>query len=166
VSITLAHCAKAFARDIASVKAEVLAYPDDEALWRAVPGLPNSGGTLALHLAGNLRHFIGAGIGRSGYVRDRPAEFATRGTTRADVAAALDAAAREVADALAAAPADLMAVAPPITMPNGALLPMPLAMLHLLTHLAYHLGQMDYHRRMVTGSTAGVGAMDFAPLTA
>ncbi|MBI3790845.1 MAG: DUF664 domain-containing protein [Gemmatimonadetes bacterium] len=163
--ISLAHCARVFARDIATVKAEVLAYPDDASLWRALPGLPNTGGTLALHLAGNLRHFIGAGLGGTGYVRDRKAEFATRGTTRAEVAALLDAAAAEVAAAFAKAPASALDAAPPVTMPNGAQLTMPMALLHLMTHLTYHIGQMDYHRRAVTGDATGVGALDFAPLT-
>ena len=164
MSITHEQLAKVFARDIASVKAEVLAYPDDASLWVEVPGLPNSGGTLALHLAGNLRHFIGAGVGASGYVRDRTAEFATRGSSRREVAAILDATAAEVGAAFAKVPANFLAVAPPVTMPNKLVLSVPNALLHLMAHLAYHLGQMDYHRRSVTGDKTGVGAMDFSTL--
>ena len=164
MSISHTQLAKVFARDIAAVKAEVLAYPDDASLWLEVPGLPNSGGTLALHLAGSLRHFIGAGMGASGYVRDRAAEFATRGTSRTEVAALVDAAAVEVAAAFAHAPADFLDVAPPVTMPNKLVLSVPNALLHLMAHLAYHLGQMDYHRRTVTGEKTGVGAMDFTSL--
>ena len=156
--------ARVFARDIASVKAEVLAYPDDASLWAMPPGAPNAGGTLALHLAGNLRHFLGALMGQSGYVRDREAEFKTRGTTRADVAALFDACASEVAAAFAKAPANFLDVAPPLKMPRDMTVPMSIGVLHLMAHLAYHLGQLDYHRRLVTGSVAGVGAMDFTPL--
>ncbi len=156
--------ARVFAREIAAVRAEVLGYPDDETLWREVPGLPNSSGTLALHLAGNLRHFIGLGIGGSGYVRDRPMEFSTRGMPRAEVAALLDAAATEVSAALAKAPADMLDVAPPIPFGNNKSMPLPLGLLHLLSHLAYHLGQMDYHRRSVTGDKTSVGAMDHMQL--
>ncbi len=163
--ITNQDLAKVFAREIAAVKAEVLGYPDDETLWREVPGLPNSSGTLALHLAGNLRHFLGAGIGGSGYKRDRPVEFATRGTSRAEVAALIDAAASEVSAAFAKAPANLLEVMPPIPFPGDKQLPAPLGILHLTAHLAYHLGQMDYHRRSVTGDKKSVGAMDFQPLT-
>ncbi len=164
MSIELTHLARVFARDIATAKAEVLKYPDDAALWTMLPGLPNAGGTLALHLAGNLRHFIGAGIGQSGYVRDRDAEFAARDATREEIAARLDAAAIEVAAALSKVPADFLEIAPPLTMPGKVTLTVPMALLHLLTHLAYHIGQLDYHRRMVTGESAGVGAMSFVPL--
>jgi hypothetical protein len=164
MSISHTQLAQVFARDIATVKAEVLAYPDDASLWVEVPGLPNSGGTLALHLAGNLRHFIGAGMGASGYVRHREAEFATRGTSRAEVAALIEATATEVAAAFAKVPANFLDIAPPVTMPNKLVLSVPNALLHLMSHLAYHLGQMDYHRRSVTGDKTGVGAMDFTTL--
>ena len=52
-------------RDLAALQREVTAYPDDESLWRVAPGITNSGGTLALHLAGNLRGFIGSVLGGS-----------------------------------------------------------------------------------------------------
>ena len=159
-----AQLARVVAREIAAVKAEVLGYPDDASLWTELPGLPNSGGTLALHLAGNLRHFIGRGMGGSEYVRDRDAEFKTRGISRTDVAALIDAAATEVAAAFATAPADFVDLAPPMQMPNGAKIQMPVGVLHLMAHLAYHLGQLDYHRRSVTGQVAGVGAMDIMKL--
>ncbi len=162
--IQTSDLARVFARDIATVKAEVLAYPDDASLWAQPAGCPNSGGTLALHLAGNLRHFIGGLMGGSGYVRDRPAEFATRGTSRADVATLLDAAAAEVAAALAKVPSNFLDVAPPLQMPKGMVVRLPVGILHLMSHLAYHIGQIDYHRRLVTGDATGVGAMDFAPL--
>src|SRR6187551_3396600 len=63
-------------RDLATLRRELDLYADDAGPWREVPGLANCGGTLALHLAGNLRHFVGARLGTSGYVRDRTAEFA------------------------------------------------------------------------------------------
>ena len=66
-------------RDLAAVRRSVEAYPDDESLWAERSGFPNSGGTLALHVAGNIRHFVGAVLGGSGYLRDRDAEFSRRG---------------------------------------------------------------------------------------
>ena len=48
-------------RELAAVQREIEAYPNDDSLWQLAPGISNSGGTLALHLAGNLRHFVGAG---------------------------------------------------------------------------------------------------------
>lgn len=81
-------------RDLSAVEREIMAYPDDETLWRIVAGVPNPGGVLALHLAGNIRQSIGATLGGTGYVRDREAEFSARGMTRSQVAS-------QVADASA-----------------------------------------------------------------
>src|SRR5439155_14633733 len=64
---------------------EIEAYPNDADVWRVVPGIKNSGGTLALHLAGNLQHFIGKILRGSAYVRDRDAEFAARDLSRPEL---------------------------------------------------------------------------------
>src|SRR5215211_9051462 len=79
-------------RDLAALQREVEAYPGEADLWRLVPGLPNSGGTLALHLAGNLQHFIGRYFANTGYVRDRPAEFSRRNVPRAELLQEIEAA--------------------------------------------------------------------------
>src|SRR5215210_3752066 len=89
-----------YLRDISTLRRELELYPDDKSLWRAVPGLPNAGGTLVLHLAGNLRHFIGAQLGGTSYVRDREAEFSTRGLSREKLAREIDATIQEVSEAL------------------------------------------------------------------
>lgn len=153
--------ARVLARELASLKAEILAYPDDDAPWLLPPGSPNSGGTLVLHVCGNLRHNVGAGLGGSDYVRDREAEFTTRGTSRAELAALVEVTAAEIARALETIPAGRldgsMAVA-------HATVPATRGLLHLATHLAYHLGQLDYHRRLVTGDAHGVGALGIAAL--
>src|SRR6185295_2575620 len=97
-----------FLRDLDVLKREVELYPDDASLWTLPEGLPNRAGTLALHLAGNLRHFVGAILGGSGYVRDRDAEFALRDVPREEVLSLVAAARTEVAAALdALAPATL-----------------------------------------------------------
>ena len=70
-------------RDLRAVMREVSAYATDEDPWREVPGMANCGGTLALHLAGNIRHYVGAVLGGSGYVRDRDGEFLRRDVPRA-----------------------------------------------------------------------------------
>lgn len=153
--------ARVFARDLASLRAEVLAYPDDASLWVLPAGAPNAGGTLVLHLCGNLRHFIGAGLGGSSYVRDREAEFSTRGTSRAELAALVHITAAEVTITLERLPAarldDTLAI-------GQTTLSVRTGLLHLAVHLAYHLGQLDYHRRIVTGDASGVGALSLPPL--
>lgn len=149
------------ARELTALRAQVLAYPDDQSVWALPPGAPNSGGTLVLHLCGNLRSNVGAGLGGSGYVRDRDAEFSTRGASRAELAALVDITATEVGEALEALPHERMAGT--MTVANSTL-PVSRGLLHLAAHLAYHLGQVDFHRRLVTGDTRGVGALGVAPL--
>lgn len=147
-----------FARDLAALRREVEAYPDDTLPWREVPGLTNAGGTLVLHLAGNLQHFIGAVLGGTGYVRDRPAEFARRGVPRAELVAEIERARASVLTTLAALPRARLAAPFPELLAQHRFRTDDL-LLHLATHLTYHLGQLDYHRRAVTGSATTVGTM-------
>src|SRR4051794_25912083 len=70
-------------RELRSLRLELEAYPDEQLIWALPPGLPNSAGTLALHLAGNLRHYVGALLGGNGYIRNRDEEFAARDVPRA-----------------------------------------------------------------------------------
>ena len=150
-------------RELRAVRREVEAYPDDAALWRAVPGLPNAGGTLALNLAGNLRHYIGARLGGTGYVRDRDREFAARDVPRAEVLAQIDAALADVAATLPTLDAAALAREYPEAF-GGRRFATVEYVTHLAVHLAYHLGQLDYHRRAVTGDATGVGAVALAEL--
>jgi hypothetical protein len=150
-------------RELKAVRRTLAAYPDDAAIWRAVPGLPNSAGTLALHVAGNIQHFFGAVLGRDGYLRDRDAEFARRDLPRADLLVGIDAAIASVESTLSRLDANVF---------DGPY-PEPIAKrrvrmadftIHLVSHLAYHLGQMDYHRRMVTGDPKGIDAVSVREL--
>lgn len=152
-------------RELGAVRRELEAYPDEASLWRLVPGMPNTGGTLALHLAGNLRHFFGAILGKDGYVRDRDAEFVRRDVPRADVLRGVDEALASVERTFGRlTDADLAAPYPePIAkrrVNTGTFL------LHLATHLAYHLGQLDYHRRAASGDARGVDAVPVRELPA
>lgn len=150
-------------RDLRAVKREVEAYPDDASLWRAVPGTPNTGGTLALHIAGNVQHFFGAILGRDGYVRNRDAEFARRDVPRSELLAGLDAAMGSVERTFAGL--DPAALARPFPEPIAKrTVGTEVFVLHLATHLAYHLGQIDYHRRAVTGDAKAVDAVSVREL--
>jgi uncharacterized damage-inducible protein DinB len=161
--ITLDMLRRTLRRDIDALRREVEAYPDDASLWALAPGISNSAGTLALHIAGNLRHFIGATLGNSGYVRDRDAEFSTRDVSREHVANELRDAARAVDRALAGFDAAQLTDEYPL--PIAELRPrVGPFLIHLVVHLAYHLGQVDYHRRIVTGSTETMGTLAMPPV--
>ena len=150
-------------RDIAAVRRQIEAYPDDESLWKVVPATPNTGGTLGLHLAGNLQHFFGAVLAKDGYVRDRDAEFALRNVGRAEILRGLDDAAASVEKTLKGMDdVDLQLPYPePIAkrkVNTGVFL------FHLAVHLGYHLGQLDYHRRAATKDERGIDAVSVREL--
>ena len=150
-------------RELRAVKRELDLYPDDASLWKPIPGVPNTAGTLALHIAGNIQHFVGAVLGGTGYVRDRDAEFARRDVTRNELHAGLDAAIAAVERTFASLPADALAARYPEPIAKRSVHATTFA-LHLLAHLAYHLGQLDTHRRAVTGNPAGVDAISVREL--
>lgn len=145
-------------RELRTLRRQLLAYENEADIWKTATGISNSAGNLALHLAGNLRHFIGHVIGGSDYQRDRDFEFNGRNIPRDELLEHIEAAVREVNSALAELPeAEL-----------DKSYPLPVAghhpqireyIIHLAVHLAYHLGQIDYHRRLITGSSETVGAI-------
>ncbi len=150
-------------RDLAALRRTIEAFPTEADIWRQLPGVPNSAGNLALHVAGNLQHYLGRVLGGSGYLRNRPAEFAQRTLPRQQVLRELDAARAAVDLALArvAGPqlaADFPEALGDLRHQTGDLLN------HLAVHLAYHLGQADYHRRATTADPTPVGAMALSEL--
>jgi hypothetical protein len=145
-------------RELRTLERELLAYATDEQVWALPRGLPNSGGTLALHAAGNLRHFVGAVLGGDSYVRDRDAEFQRRNVPRPELIEGLRSAETVVRSTLGALDPATFTEEYPIPVLNRRINTGEF-MMHLATHLAYHVGQVDFHRRVVTGEAAGVGAV-------
>lgn len=150
-------------RDLAAVRREIAAYERDSDIWLMDPAIPNSAGTLALHLAGNLRHYIGRVLGGSDYVRDRDAEFSARDLARAEVFERLDAARDDIARVMPALTEAQLAVTYPEPA-GGRRVSTADMLMHLAVHLTYHLGQIDYHRRLLGRSTRPVGAVALAEL--
>jgi hypothetical protein len=150
-------------RELGAVRRSVEAYPDEASLWRLPAGLPNAGGTLVLHIAGNLRYYVGHVLGGIPYVRDRDAEFARRDVPRDALLAEIDAAIDAVERALGGLPDDGLDAIYPERIAGRELRSRDW-LVHLASHLAYHLGQLDYHRRVVTGDTTGVGAVSPAAI--
>jgi hypothetical protein len=150
-------------RELATLRDELLAYPDEREIWARPIGTPNSAGTLTLHLCGNLRWYIGAQYGATGYIRDRDKEFSDRGVPREQLLQLIAATADEVSRTLATFDPSHFDRPYPIEV-GGQHCPADRYLLHLMVHLGYHLGQVDYHRRVVTGSSASVAALSSAVL--
>ena len=150
-------------RDLRCFIREVEASPDDATLWRSVPGIANSAGNVALHVAGNLRHFVGTVLGGTGYARQRELEFSRREGTRAEVVALLEATIREVEPGLLALTEPTQA-APYLQVVLGVQPPTGRWLLHLVAHTAFHLGQAGYLRRALTGEAGATGVMSIPEL--
>ncbi len=155
--------ARLLVREIDAFRREVELFPDDEAVWTVLPGVTNSAGTLALHVAGNLQHFVGAVLGVTPYVRDREREFQARGLTRAEVVRELEAARDAVSTTLGSIDPARMPHSYPAA-PDGITARTDIFLLHLLAHAAFHLGQAGYIRRVVTGDPTSANPMLVAAL--
>jgi len=137
-----------FERDLGRLKAEVLAYRDESKLWHIDGEIKNSAGNLVLHLVGNLNHFIGATLGKAGYIRDREREFATKNIARGDLVEQIDATMRVIRETLAGLSAEDLGKIYPLEVLGKKNMTTMFFLVHLTTHLNYHLGQINYHRRL------------------
>ncbi len=151
--------ADVYARDLKRLLQEIEAFPSDDALWRVAPGVTNSAGNLALHLEGNLREYIGRQLGGVAYTRQRPLEFSSKGAPAAALAAQM----RDLPESISRVIAGLSNAKLDEPFPEQGLPQQRtnrLYLLHLYGHFNYHLGQIDYLRRIVTEGKA----VDFANL--
>ena len=127
---------------------EIQDYTNEESLWKVTQGINNCGGNLALHLIGNLNHFIGAILGDTGYIRDRDAEFSKKDVPQATLIKQIEETIKMVDEVLSHLPEDQLDKTYPIEvlkrpMTTGEFI------LFLYGHLSYHLGQINYHRRIL-----------------
>jgi hypothetical protein len=127
------------------VRVHALAEPlSPEQFWRRPFPYGNSFGHLVLHVTGNLSYYIGAQIAGTGYVRDRPKEFADSShRAPAEVLRAFDEAIAMVSATLAAqGPGDWQA---PYSGAGAEDVPDRLGMfVRCAAHADHHAGQMIY----------------------
>lgn len=137
-----------FSRDLNKLKTELTQYRDEQNIWALPAGINNPAGNLVLHLVGNLNTYIGAELGQSGYIRDRESEFALRNIPRAELIARIDATIIVINQTLPTLdPAKLEEEYPLLVLKEKT--STGYFLVHLATHLGYHLGQVNYHRRLV-----------------
>ncbi|MBZ4034371.1 DinB family protein [Flavobacterium sp. 17A] len=137
-----------FNRDLDKLKFEIESYEFEKQIWVTEKNISNSAGNLCLHLIGNLNTYIGAEIGKTDYIRNRPLEFSLKDIPRAELISKIENTILVVNDALDSLhDKDLENIYPQIVfekeMTTGFFL------VHLSTHLTYHLGQINYHRRLL-----------------
>jgi uncharacterized damage-inducible protein DinB len=137
-----------FERDLQKLKIEIDLYKDEENLWVVQKGISNSAGNLCLHLIGNLSHFIGATLGNTGYVRHREDEFSLKNIPRQDLVMNIDNCLLIVKETLLKLNDDDLEKEFPLEK-HGKIVSVKDMLLHLFGHLSYHLGQINYHRRLI-----------------
>ena len=137
-----------FTRDLEKLKQEIQAYQNEDKIWHIENSILNSAGNLCLHLTGNLNTYIGAQLGKTLNTRNREAEFALKNIPRKELIAQLESTITMISETLdQISDEQLNDIYPGET---------PLKestthhfLVHLAMHLAYHLGQINYHRRLL-----------------
>ncbi|MAJ52272.1 MAG: DinB superfamily protein [Flammeovirgaceae bacterium] len=139
---------KLFLRDLEKLEKEINAYRNEHSIWHTDLEISNSAGNLCKHLTGNLRHFIGNILGSSDYVRDREAEFSTPHLSKAALNLEIASTKEAINLTFNQLHTNKMQQIYPIEV-FGHKMTVQYFLLHLLSHLNYHLGQVNYHRRLL-----------------
>lgn len=139
---------KIFKRDLKKLKIKMASYKNENNLWLQEKDISNSAGNLCLHVVDNLNHFVGSVLGNSGYIRKRDLEFSLKNVSRIEMSKQIDATMVMVEDTLSElSNVDLEAPYSLIVFKEA--MTTEYFLVHLTTHLSYHLGQINYHRRLL-----------------
>ncbi len=147
--MTISTLLDLYTRDLGLLKKEIESYSTEKSLWYTSETTPNSGGTLCLHLIGNLKFLIGSTLGNSGYVRDRESEFSTKNIPKKELIKQIDETTEVISIGINnLSQNELLTSNFPVKM-WGKEISMFYMLIHLHSHLNYHLGQINYHRRLL-----------------
>ncbi|MGD8306697.1 MAG: DinB family protein [Ignavibacteria bacterium] len=139
---------KLFKRDLTKLKSEIRLYEDEADLWIIEKDISNSAGNLCLHIIGNLNHFIGATLGKTGYVRQRNAEFNLKDIPVKELSKMIDDTVIVIRNVLEKLSNDDLIKIYPVKVFDEEMTT-EFFLIHLVAHLNYHLGQINYHRRLL-----------------
>ena len=137
-----------FLRDLEKLKTEISSYKDEKKIWEISGDIKNSAGNLCLHLCGNLQHFIGAILGNSGYIRNRDAEFSRKEVPIRELVAEIELTIKVVQKTLQELKEEDLQKTYPINV-FGYEMTTEYLLTNMAAHLNYHLGQINYHRRLL-----------------
>ena len=135
-------------RDLQRLKSEIAQYHDEETIWHIEENIANPAGNLCLHLTGNLNTYIGAALGNTGYIRNRDLEFSAKNIRRDELLKGIEDVMQVINKTLdKLTDDDLIKEFPMQVFENKT--STGYMLVHLATHLSYHLGQVNYHRRLL-----------------
>lgn len=143
-----------FNRDLNKLIQEIESYHDEKVIWIIDKGIANSAGNLCLHLVGNLNHFIGTVIGKTGYVRQRDLEFSLKDIPVVELVTKIDDTISMINESLAKLTEEELKGEYPILVFKEKTTT-EYFLVHMVAHLSYHLGQVNYHRRLLDGEMGG-----------
>ena len=136
-----------FKRDLLKLKTEIESYQSEENIWKISQHISNSAGNLCLHLIGNLNHFIGAITGKTGYIRNRESEFSLKDVPRTQLTEMIDNTILVIENTLNNLDEDDLKRISTCCFQDK--MSTEFFFTHLTAHLSYHLGQINYHRRLL-----------------
>ena len=137
-----------FIRDLSKLKGEIESYPNENSIWEIRSDINNSAGNLTLHLIGNLNTYIGAELNKTGYIRNRELEFTLKNIPRVQLIQSIEATISVIENVLdQLSVKDLKKEYPTLIWEKKT--STEYVLIHLTTHLAYHLGKINYHRRLL-----------------
>lgn len=137
-----------FDRDLDRLKNELSSYKNESNLWEVKKNITNSAGNLSLHIIGNLNHFIGAVLGGNGYLRNRDNEFSQKDVPISRLLTDIDEVKTTIYNTLQSLSEEELLDNFPINV-FGYEMTNLFFLIHLHSHLTYHLGQINYHRRLI-----------------
>ncbi len=137
-----------FKRDLLLLIKEIEQYETESKLWQLENQIQNTAGNLCLHLIGNLNHFIGATLGKTAYIRNRPLEFSDKNVARTILIQDIQNTIVMIEKVLSSIEESDLETEYPILVFEQKTSTMYF-LIHLATHLTYHLGQINYHRRLL-----------------
>ena len=137
-----------FERELNKLKEEINLYNEEKDLWQLKGEISNCAGNLCLHLVGNLNHFIGSVLSNTGYIRKRDDEFTLKDIPRVELVNSINLVIQTINTTFSRLKEDDMKEIFPLEK-HGEKVTTAYLLLHLLTHLNYHVGQVNYHRRMI-----------------
>lgn len=136
------------ARDLDRLRTEIESYKDESNMWRLSGDISNTSGNLCLHICGNLKHFIGAEMGKTGYIRKRDEEFSLKDVSKSELIEDILNTKQIVTSCLEVIDEDVLSQKCSFerlgqSMSNHSFL------IYIAAHLNYHLGQINYQRRLM-----------------
>ncbi|MEO8823220.1 MAG: DUF1572 family protein [Ginsengibacter sp.] len=152
------NLAELFERDLNKLIEEINLFKSESDIWKTKKGITNSVGNLTLHLLGNLNHFIGKTLGNTDFVRNRDEEFSLKNIPREKLINNLKELKETIKNTLSKLTTEDLKKDFPLKI-RDEVFSTELMLTYLLAHLSYHLGQVNYLRRIMTSLPPYTGGL-------